>query len=326
MTTVSRGDAQALRRLLSALGPFLGLIAVVALFSALRPDEFLSVLNLKDVARQTVIVGLCALGMTFVIASGGIDLSVGSTIALSSVATALALRSDSGASAAVAAGFGAGLAVGLLNGGLVAVLRIPPFIVTLGTMGVARGIAKALASEQKVDAPAGGLDALMARTPAQAWMLVAPGVWILFGLSLVAAFVLRRTVFGMNTLAIGSNEATARLCGVPLRTTKIAAYGLLGLLAGLAGVLQFARLTVGDPTGAQGKELDIVAAVVIGGAPLSGGAGSIAGALVGAFLMAFLANGCTLVGVPTFVQEIVIGGIIILAVALDRLRRGGAKD
>ncbi len=324
MTTTPRGDALAVRRLLSALGPFLGLIVVVALFSSLRPDEFLSVLNLKDVARQTVIVGLCALGMTFVIASGGIDLSVGSAIALASVATALVLRSGGAPLVAAGAGLAAGLGTGILNGSLVALLRIPPFIVTLGTMGIARGVAKSLASEQKVDAPAAGLDALMARTPAAGWMMVAPGVWILFGLALVAGFLLRRTVFGMNTLAIGSNEATARLCGVPIRTTKIAAYGLLGLLAGLAGVLHFARLTVGDPTGAQGKELDIVAAVVIGGAPLSGGVGSIAGALVGAFLMAFLANGCTLVGVPTFVQEIVIGAIIILAVALDRVRRGGA--
>jgi ribose/xylose/arabinose/galactoside ABC-type transport system permease subunit len=133
-------------------------------------------------------------------------------------------------------------------------------------------------------------------------------------------FVLQRSVFGVHTYAVGSSEATARLCGIRVPRVKIAIYTLAGLFAGLAGVMQYARLTVGDPTTAVGKELDVIAAVVIGGASLSGGVGGIGGALIGAFLMSVLANGCTLTGVPNYVQEILIGIIIIAAVALDRLR------
>jgi ribose/xylose/arabinose/galactoside ABC-type transport system permease subunit len=138
-------------------------------------------------------------------------------------------------------------------------------------------------------------------------------------------FVLQRSVFGVHTYAIGSSEATARLCGIRVPRTKVAIYTLAGVFAGLAGVTQYARLTVGDPTTAVGKELDVIAAVVIGGASLSGGTGGIGGSLIGAFLMSVLANGCTLAGVPNYVQEILIGAIIIVAVALDRLRHRGLQ-
>ena len=154
---------------------------------------------------------------------------------------------------------------------------------------------------------------------------LAPGIWLMVLGAVAAAFVLRRTVFGVWTTAIGSNERAALLCGVPVRRTKVWIYVLMGAAAGLAGVLQFGRLTVGDPTTATGKELDVIAAVVIGGASLSGGSGTILGTLVGALLMATLANGCNLSGVPNYVQEILIGGIIVSAVALDRLRKGGAR-
>ena len=133
--------------------------------------------------------------------------------------------------------------------------------------------------------------------------------------------VLRRTVLGVHTFAVGSNEATARLCGVPVERVKLIVYVLAGLFAGIAGVMQYGRLTVGDPTTAMGLELDVIAAVVIGGGSLSGGRGSITGALLGAFFMSVLANGCTLTGVPTYVQEILVGTIIVAAVGLDRLRR-----
>jgi ribose transport system permease protein len=310
-----------LARVLSLLGPFLALSLVLALFATLAPDRFLSAYNLKTVATQTVIVGLAAVGMTFVIISGGIDLSVGSVIALSSVVTAVVLRDGGNSGVALLCGLGAGAAAGALNGLLVVRLRIVPFIVTLGTMGIARGLAKYLAEEQKVDAPAAGLSALMAKTPEPAWLLLSPGVWIMLVLGAVAAVVLRRTVFGVHTFAIGSSEATAKLCGIPVDRAKVAIYTLCGACAGLAGTLQFARLTVGDPTTALGKELDVIAAVVIGGGSLSGGSGSILGSLVGAFLMAFLANGCTLTGVPNYVQEIIIGAIIVVAVAIDALRQ-----
>ena len=312
-------------RLLDLVGPFAGLILVVALFAALEPGTFLSVYNLQTIAAQTVIVGLGAIGMTFVIVSGGIDLSVGSVIALSSVVTALALRDAWSPAVAAGAGATVGLAIGAANGVVIARANVVPFIVTLGTMGVARGVAKYLAGEQKVDAPAGWLAEVMTRTPEPAWLTVAPGVWMLAVLALAMGIVLTRTVFGLHTYAIGSSEATAHLSGVRVARMKILIYAVSGLFAGLAGVVQYARLTVGDPTTAVGKELDVIAAVVIGGASLSGGIGGISGSLIGAFLMTVLANGCTLTGVPNYVQEILIGLIIVAAVALDRFRhRPGA--
>jgi ribose transport system permease protein len=311
-------------RLLSLLGPLLALLLVMALFAVLAPDRFLTVYNFRTVATQTVLVGLGAIGATFVIAGGGVDLSVGSVIALSSVVTAVLLRDGSGAFLAVLGGIATGAAVGAMNGLAVTRLRIVPFVVTLGTMGIARGLAKYLGEEQKVDAPAQGLSFWMEKTPDPEWLLVAPGIWLLLILALGASVVLRRTVFGVHTYAIGSNEATARLCGIDVERSKIVIYAIGGLFAGLAGVLQFCRLTVGDPTTALGKELDVIAAVVIGGGSLSGGTGAISGSLIGAFLMSFLSNGCTLTGVPNYVQEIIVGAIIVAAVALDewRKRRG----
>ncbi|HTM30730.1 MAG TPA: ABC transporter permease [Vicinamibacterales bacterium] len=305
---------------LDLVGPFAGLIAVAALFAVLEPATFLSVYNLQTIAAQTVIVGLGAIGMTFVIVSGGIDLSVGSAIALSSVVTALALREGWNPAIAALAGAAAGLAIGIANGIVIARAKVVPFIVTLGTMGVARGVAKYLAGEQKIDAPPGWLAEVMARTPEPAWLIVAPGVWMLAILAVAMGIVLTRTVFGLHTYAIGSSEPTAHLSGVRVARTKTLIYAVSGLFAGLAGVVQYARLTVGDPTTAVGKELDVIAAVVIGGASLSGGVGGITGSLVGAFLMTVLANGCTLTGVPNYVQEILIGLIIVVAVAVDRLR------
>ena len=312
-----------LRRALALLGPFLALALVLGLFSLLLPGQFLSAYNLKTVAIQTVIVGLCAIGMTFVIVSGGIDLSVGSAIALSSVVCAVLLRDGASAGSAVLGGIAAGAALGALNGVLITRLRIVPFIVTLGSMGVARGLAKYLADEQKVDAPAHGLSVWMAKTPDPAWLLLSPGVWLLLVFAALAALVLARTVFGVHALAVGSSEPTARLCGIRVERVKVIIYALSGLCAGLAGCLQFARLTVGDPTTALGKELDVIAAVVIGGGSLAGGSGSILGSLVGAFLMTFLANGCTLLGVPNYVQDMLVGAIIVIAVAVDQWRRRG---
>jgi ribose transport system permease protein len=313
--------AAAARHVLSAAGPFLALGIVIALFAALAPDRFLTAYNLKTVATQTVIVGLGATGMTLVIVSGGIDLSVGSVIALASVLTAVMLRGGSGPVVSALGGVVAGALFGTLNGVLVTRLRIVPFIVTLGTMGVARGFAKYLADEQKVDAPARGLSALMEKTPDPPWLLLAPGVWLMLALAVVVNVVLRQSVFGVQATAVGSSEATARLCGIRVERVKVAVYTVGGLFAGLAGVLQFCRLTVGDPTTALGKELDVIAAVVIGGGSLSGGSGSILGSMVGAFLMSFLSNGCTLTGVPNYVQEIIVGIIIVAAVATDGIRR-----
>ncbi len=304
------------------LGPFMGLLLACVVFALLVPDSFISLYNFQTIAAQTVIVGLGAIGMTFVIVSGGIDLSVGSQIALSSVMTAVALRDGWSPILAAGAGVLSGALFGLINGTLITGLSVVPFIVTLGTMGVVRGFAKYLAEEQKVDAPAGLLADVMAKAPTPKFLVVAPGTWVMLLLAAVMGFVLRRSVFGVHTYAVGSSEANARLCGVNVSRVKLAVYSLSGLFAGLAGVMQYGRLTVGDPTTAIGKELDVIAAVVIGGASLSGGVGGILGSLVGAFLMSVLANGCTLTGVPNYVQEILIGVIIVAAVALDRVRYG----
>jgi ribose transport system permease protein len=307
-------------RLAQLLGPFVGLVLVVAIFAALEPDRFLSAYNLKTVATQTVIVALGAMGMTFVIVSGGIDLSVGSSIALVTVIVARMLQQGAPPWVAALAGSLGAAVIGAINGSLISALRIVPFIVTLGMLGVVRGLAKWIAREQKIDAPESWLTSIMQKNPDPSWLVVAPGVWLMGGVGVLMALVLKRSVLGTHTYAIGSNEATARLCGIPIGRTKISVYALSGLLTGLAGVMQFSRLTVGDPTAAIGLELDIIAAVVIGGGSLSGGEGSILGSVIGAFVMAFLSNGCNLAGVPNYMQEIIIGAIIVAAVALDRLR------
>jgi ribose/xylose/arabinose/galactoside ABC-type transport system permease subunit len=300
------------------VGPLAALLALYGAFSALAPDTFPGVVNLMTMARQTVVVAIGAVGMTYVIILGGIDLSIGSMVALSTVVVARVLQTDSPAFLAIVAGLVVPALSGLCNGALVAGLRIPPFIVTLGTMSLLRGAAKGLAGEQKIDADPKGLDAWMTPPAFSAFPL---GVWLALAVAAAAAVVLHYTVFGRHVIAIGSNEQTARLCGVPVSAVRVAVYALAGALAGLGGLMEFATLTVGDPTDSIGLELEVIAAVVIGGASLSGGQGSIVGAMIGALLMTVIAAGCTHVGLPNWVQEILTGVIIVVAVALDRFRK-----
>jgi ribose transport system permease protein len=303
------------------VGPLLALGVVYLLFVALAPGTFVRLDNLTTMARQTVVVGIAAAGMTLVILQGGIDLSVGSNVALSTVVVALALRAGAPGLAAAAAGIGVASLAGFLNGALVTGLRITPFIVTLGTMSALRGLAKGLADEQKIDAPARGLDALLAPlSPGMRWAVFPPGVWVMLACAALVAATVTYTRFGRHVVAVGSNEATARLCGVRVNGVKLLVYGIAGALAGLSGVMEFSTLTVGDPTDSIGLELEVIAAVVIGGGSLSGGEGSVAGTLVGAALMTVIRTGCTHLGIDNWVQEIVTGAIIVAAVALDRLR------
>jgi ribose transport system permease protein len=315
-----------LKSAVNLVAPFLGLILVIALFSALPEvsSRFLRLANLKAVATQSVIVALGALGMTLVVISGGIDLSAASNIALAGVITAYAVNRGVPPLLAIVLGVLTGALVGFVNGLLITRLRLVPFIITLGMMGIARGVAKWLAHNQKIDAPLTWINELMAKSPRPSWLLLAPGVWLMIALALVMAVVLRRTVFGRHAFAIGSNEAAARLCGVRVGAAKVAIYSIGGLFCGLAGVMEFSRLTVGDPTVAVGLELDIIAAVVIGGGSLSGGEGSILGSMIGVFIMSFLRNGCTMMGWPNYIQEIIIGIIIVAAVSLDRIRHRAA--
>lgn len=318
----NREGAAGFRALIRILGPFAGLFLVILIFSLMPEvqDKFLRLANFKSVATQSVIVALGALGMTFVIIGGGIDLSAASNIALSSCVVALLINAGLSPWLGILAGILTGGLIGLLNGSLITSLRLVPFIVTLGMLGMARGAAKWLAGNQKIDAPITWVNNLMARSPQPAWLLVAPGIWVMVVLAIIMALVLRLTVFGRHVFAIGSNEAAARLCGVRTKRTKIFIYTLAGLCCGLSGVMQFSRLTVGDPTVAMGLELDIIAAVVIGGGSLNGGQGSILGSMIGVFIMAFLRNGCTMMGWPNYIQEIIIGAIIVAAVAIDQIR------
>ena len=308
--------------LLTFLGPFIGLALVITLF-ALSPairTTFLSADNFRAVASQTVITALGALGMTLIIISGGIDLSVGSVIALCSVVVALLLNAHVSAILAILAAIGVGAAAGAVNGSLITGLRVTPFIVTLGTLGIARGVASWLANEQAVNAPAGWLTMLASPYPPKDWMLVSPGVWLALLMAIVTAVILRSTVFGRYVIAIGSNEVTSRLSGLRVDALKIGIYAMAGVFFGIAGALQFGRLGQGDPTVDVGEELDVIAAVVIGGASLSGGEGSVLGSILGALIMAFLRSGSQQIGWPSYVQQVIIGVVIIVAVALDRLR------
>ena len=249
-------------------------------------------------------------------------MSVGSAVALTTVVVARALQNGLGPVPASLLGIAVAAFAGCINGSLVAALRITPFIVTLGTMSILRGLAKGLADEQKIDANPLGLDELMAVVaPERAWMLLPPGVWVTIAVALLAAGFLRYTKLGRHVVAIGSNVLTARLCGVPVGRVTLIVYSLAGALAGLAGVMEFSTLTVGDPTDSIGLELEVIAAVVIGGGSLSGGQGSIAGSLIGALLMTVIKTGCTHVGLPNWVQEILTGVIIVVAVGVDTLRQ-----
>jgi len=294
----------------------------VLLFAVLRPGQFATSGNLEIMLLQTAVVATAALGMTLVIASGGIDLSVGAQIALATVTLATLLARGWSPVAALLATVAGGVTCGCLIGGLVTGLRLPPFIVTLGMWGGLRGLAKGLAGETMVVAPTTWLnDLLTALPPDRRWLLVPAGVWLTILLAVAVAVLLQATRLGRHILATGSNESTARLCGVSVDRMKLTVYALASALAAVAGILQYAYLTVGDPTTALGMELDIIAAVVIGGASLSGGRGSVAGTLVGAMIMTAVANGCTKLDLPNWVQEIVTGVIIVSAVALDRFRR-----
>jgi ribose transport system permease protein len=326
VATAEKQNQSATTKLWRRLGPFFGLAFVILMFALLSgaPDRYLSLNNLRVVLAQTVIVAIGAIGMTMIIVSAGIDLSVGSTIALTSVVTALALRSGLSPVAAVAAGVLVGSLIGMANGFVITSLRVVPFISTLGMLGVVRGLAKWLAGEQTVTAPATWINGLAVTFPPRTWMLVAPAVWLTIALASVMTLVLSRTVFGRHVFALGSNEGAARACGIATARLKVVVYACAGLFFGLAGVMQMSRLRQGDPTVAVGAELDIIAAVVIGGGSLTGGEGSIAGSMIGALIMAFLRNGCQQMGWPNYIQEIIIGAIIVLAVAIDRWRHSRA--
>ena len=288
-----------------------------------RWPVFLKRSNLIGVATQTAIYAIIAIGMTLVIITGGIDLSVGSLVALASVAAALALRAGGGAEAswpvvvlACLVGIGLCAAAGLLSGSLVAGVGVPAFIATLGLMLMAKGLAFRLADGQSISA----------LPPAFLWLgrgrtLGVPNpVLLMGGLYVAAHLLMSRTVFGRYVYAIGGNAAAARLSGLRVGRVLVAVYVLTGALAGLGGVLLASQLSAGDPKFGLMYELDVIAAVVVGGTSLMGGRGRVFGTLVGAFLIAVIKNGMNLLGVDPFNQQIVLGAVLTAAVTLDTLR------
>jgi ribose transport system permease protein len=215
----------------------------------------------------------------------------------------------------------AGGVLGLLNGVVISWLKMMPFIVTLGTMGIARGVALWISGSQTVSVPDTWVNKIMEQQNPDGLLPLPIGVWVTLVVAVLVSIAMRETVFGRYIFAMGGNEMAARLSGVRVNLHKTFVYAFAGALFGLAGVMQLSRLTQGDPSTANGLELDIIAAVVIGGASLNGGVGSIPGALIGALIMAVLRNGSSQMGWPTYVQQIIIGAVIIAAVGLDKLRR-----
>jgi ribose transport system permease protein len=427
--------------LTTALGPFVALLLIVALFTiadwASGGDTFFTLQNLRTVSRQMSVVAVAALGMTVIVISGGIDLSIGSAIALAATVLAWGIHNDAAlllttgdsfrsasvrlaevqarqqaapaderaawqADAAQLRGVlrgivedklaaaesaldsrassaddpsearrlkagvrrlreklamladekvaikidnqwylgvhnhpatatlslilcvGAGVVAGLINGALISALGVVPFIVTLGTMTAYLGLGKLIPEvpiRPEIAEIPGWVGRLTWPHPEPAWMLVASGVWVALALSAVLALLLRFTVVGRHIFAIGSNEMAAHLCGINVRRVKLTVYALAGLFAGIAGIYNFSELSQGDPTSGTGFELRVIAAVVIGGASLSGGRGSVLGALTGAALMATITSGCTQLGLPNPIQDVIVGLIIVAAVTVDQLRQ-----
>ena len=313
-------------RFVRQLLPFAGLLLVVVVLSLRVPDTFLTLDNFLNVFRRSSVNAILAVGMTAIIISGGIDLSIGSMLALAGMTGAWTMQHFGGDNLTpqvmwlgTFAGIIAGTLAGFLNGALINGLKLPPFILTLGTMSAFRGISYVMNDGQPYNVPA--------------YKFLGDGQ--VFGMSvsvviavvivLIASVILKHTTLGRYTYAIGANRTAALFSGVDVTRNLIVIYTLSGMLVGVAAMIATSRTVSAQPTAGIGLELDIIAAVVIGGASLNGGRGTIVGTIVGTLLISFLRNGCTLLGISTNVQLIVIGIIIIVAVSVDQLARGKSK-
>jgi ribose/xylose/arabinose/galactoside ABC-type transport system permease subunit len=314
-TTVRQAPAS--RFSIRQLVPFLALIILFGLFTLIKGSVFIAPSNLLVIAQQSVVLAIVAFGMTFVIVAGSIDLSVGSVVGLSTIVTAMIGINDPVLGLIV--GPLVGLTCGLINGVVFTYGRIPSFIVTLGMLQVARGLTIVISGGSAQRMPSEGLLAEIG---------VMPLILVAFVVSaIVAAMLFNLTIFGRRVRAIGGNERVANLAGVPTGRTKIGVFLFSGLMAGIGGMVLASRLGTGSPVAGSGFELDVIAAVVIGGTPLTGGTGRISGTVVGALIMAMLANGLILMGVDSASQTIVKGIVLTLAVfiSLDRSKIGIIK-
>ncbi|WP_314223127.1 ABC transporter permease/substrate-binding protein [Streptomyces zaehneri] len=310
------GGAAAVRRLLLDNGALTALIVLVIAMSALSGD-FLTTDNLLNVGVQAAVTAILAFGVTFVIVSAGIDLSVGSVAALSATVLAWsATQHGVPVVLAVVLAVATGIAAGLVNGFLIAYGKLPPFIATLAMLSVARGLSLVISKGSPIAFP----DSVSHLGDTLGGWLPVP-VLVMVVMGLIAAFVLGRTYIGRSMYAIGGNEEAARLSGLRVKKQKLAIYALSGVFAAAAGVVLASRLSSAQPQAADGYELDAIAAVVIGGASLAGGTGKASGTLIGALILAVLRNGLNLLSVSAFWQQVVIGVVIALAVLLDTVRR-----
>jgi ribose/xylose/arabinose/galactoside ABC-type transport system permease subunit len=295
-------------------GTLIGLLVLCGILWILTP-HFLTLSNLLNVAQQTSINAIVAAGMTFVIVSGGIDLSVGSIVAVSGVALGAMLQDGQPIPVAIAGSAVVGILCGSINGLLISIGRLPPFIATLGMMSVARGAAL-LFTEGR---PVSGFDERFRWIATGSIGFIPAPVIVMIAIYAVAHVVLTRTTFGRYVYAIGGNEEATRLSGVSIPFHKTAIYCVSGVMSAAAAIVLTARLNSAQPIAGMMYELDAIAATVIGGTSLMGGEGSLGGTLVGALIMGVLRNGLNLLGVSSFLQQIVIGGVIVGAVLVDTM-------
>ncbi len=315
--TASPRERHLRREWIERLLPFASVVSLFIILSFLSP-YFLTVQNLSSVARQIAVINIIALGMTLIIISGGIDLSVGSVMAFAGICGTMLLQKGAPLPVAILGAVLGGAAWGLVNSLLITFVKISPFIATLGTMGAARGLTLVITNGM----PVVNLPESFGRLgDGNIFRVVPVPLVVLVVLALLTGLILKYTVLGRYAYAIGSNIEAARYAGIPVRGYLMAIYVFGGALAGLAGMIESSRLITGQPTAGQGYELSVIAAVVIGGGSLSGGEGTVTGTIAGAVLTGLISNGSNLLGVSPFWQQVLIGGVIVAAVAVDGLRK-----
>jgi len=302
-------------KILRNYGMYIG-FGIIILFFSLSSEYFLDVYNLMNILVQSSLIAIIAVGQTFVILTGGIDLSVGSVVALSSVGTGLMLVAGVPIWLSIILGVLIGMGAGLVNGATVAFGKVPAFIVTLGMMSIARGAALALNNGK----PVSGLPLEFERIASEEFFGIPIFAIYMIAIYLVGFFILYKTRLGRHTFAIGGNREATKLSGINVPKNEMMTYMISGILAGLGGVLLTARLNYATPISGNSYELDTIAAVVIGGTSLAGGEGGLIGTLIGALLLGTLRNGLTLLNVVSYYQQIIIGSVIVLAVFYDRLK------
>ncbi len=297
--------------------PFASLIALFVFLSVASP-YFLTMGNLSSVARQTTVITIIAIGMTVIMASGGIDLSVGSMVGLTGVCGAMLIAGVGSTPVALLGAVATGMACGAVNGSAITLLRIPPFIATLGTLGIYRGLTLIITGGMPVANLKRDFGVL---ATGNIFGIVPVPLLFLLVVAALIHFVLDYTKLGRYSYAIGSNAEAARCSGIRIGRITVTIYALGGALAGLAGMIEAARLVTGQPTAGEGYELRVIAAVVIGGGSLNGGQGTVIGTVVGSLIMGLLSNGCNLLGISPFLQQVIIGSVIVLAVTFDEYQR-----